>query len=921
MTPMDSPDDELTRPAKGSDPFEQSTVIYGHNDEGLRTLKQLAHFRIVDLLGRGGQGEVYRADDLKLQRRVALKVISPAALAMNEASAPMMRARFEREAEVAARLNHPGICPVYEYGVDDGIPWMSMRLIEGEALDRAIKASVETTGVHPAQVRLSSPVAGSESEETEVLPRSGRTSASSPRDEIRRIVSVIESAARALHVAHEAGLVHRDIKPGNLVVTPSGQAVILDFGLARDDSGDGPTLTREGEVMGTPAYMAPEQVEPGLHPLDHRCDVYALGATLFECLALRRPFLAPTRDALARAILNQDAPDLTRLNPAVSRDLAVVVACALEKNPGRRYVSAQAFADDLRRVLRREPIEARPVGRLTRSWRWAQRNPAVAGLLSLVLILLASAAVLGQLQNRRLEDSNRDLDQARGRAERAADAARQEAAARTAALAEYERMADIRRLADAESEAAELWPVHPRLLGALESWQQRFSPLVERLPQHRAALAALRAAALPYTEADRARDHADEIALAARLEQAKSAVKPEYRARVNERIARLRAKIAERKTWNLGDDTQAQFRHDALAKLVRDLERFTNDENGTVASIARRRELAERIGPETLESPAAAWREAIARVASHAKYEGVELNPQVGLIPLGADPASGLEEFLHWESHVGPHPERNEAGRFEVTPDTGLIFVLIPGGSFLMGTQRNDPDAPRYDPKSRGVEDPVHEVTLDPWFMSKYEVTQAQWMRLTGENPSAYFTGYKIKSQDGRISETHPVEQISWEDCRLHLRRWGLELPTEARWERAALAGGDTIYTGTSEGRELGRFANLPGQEGRGVLANALPDVRDDWVTHAPVGRHEPNAYGLFDTTGNVWEWCLDPFGSYEVEPRPGDGLRASIIDNCSYRGGSFSNGLHDQRIGLRTEVKTDLRFSALGVRPVRDLQ
>jgi tetratricopeptide (TPR) repeat protein len=218
------------------------------------------------------------------------------------------------------------------------------------------------------------------------------------RPEIEARLGILEDVARALHEAHGAGIVHRDIKPGNIMILNGPKAgspavprsVILDFGLARDGTGDLSTLTQDGDVFGTPYYMAPEQIEG--HPVDPRTDVYALGVTLFEVLTGTTPFRAPTRSALYRQVLESPAPDPRSLNPAVSRDLAVVVGTALAKEPARRYQTALDLADDIRRVRLREPIRARPPTLWQRTWSWMQRRPAAAALVTLLILAVPGLA-------------------------------------------------------------------------------------------------------------------------------------------------------------------------------------------------------------------------------------------------------------------------------------------------------------------------------------------------------------------------------------------------------------------------------------------------------------------------------------------------------------------------------------------------
>jgi len=334
---------------------------------------QIGPYRVLRELGRGGQGVVYLAEDTRLPRKVALKVLSQQVLTDSAA-----RLRFEREADVTARLEHPGICPLYERGETAGAPWIAMRYIEGEALD-------------------------------DRLLREG-----APAD-LPSVLHFFEKAARALHAAHEAGLVHRDIKPGNLMAGPDGAPVILDFGLARDLTADR-ALTETGQAPGTPAYMSPEQLQH--RPLDRRTDVWSLGATLYEGVTGRRPFDAPTLPGLFDAILFNEPPDPRRLRPSHPPELSVVLAKAMEKDPASRYQTALELAEDLARVRRLEPVLARPPSTLLRLRRWVQRNPGgafivlllVGGLAVTALLLRRARRALGREQVA-LERSQRNLEQ------------------------------------------------------------------------------------------------------------------------------------------------------------------------------------------------------------------------------------------------------------------------------------------------------------------------------------------------------------------------------------------------------------------------------------------------------------------------------------------------------------------------------
>ncbi len=344
-------------------------------------------YRLLEELGRGGQGVVYLAEDVRLGRRVALKILSS-----NFAADHGSRLRFEREAAAAARLDHPGICTVYEAGVVDGAPFIAMRYVAGETLAARIKRRREATD----------PASGASGASGVSGASGGATTGGARRREVFQEAEIVEKAARALHAAHEAGLVHRDVKPANLMIEASGEPVVLDFGLARDAGlvEDGGGLTATGGFVGTPAYMAPEQAAGG-RVVDRRADVWALGVSLYETVARRRPFEAPTIEGLLRAVRSQDPVDPRKQEPACTPELAAVIACAMEKDPSRRYADARAFADDVGRARRLEPVQARAAGPLVRARRFVERNPipvaaAFAVVLALSIALGASLRFLNE---------------------------------------------------------------------------------------------------------------------------------------------------------------------------------------------------------------------------------------------------------------------------------------------------------------------------------------------------------------------------------------------------------------------------------------------------------------------------------------------------------------------------------------------
>ncbi len=384
--------------------------------------RRIGPYRLVRELGSGGQGAVWLAEDTRIARQVALKFM-PSSFALLSAD---RRRRFQREAEVVSRLEHPSICPIYEAQVEHDPPYIAMRAVDGETLAAVI-----------ARARAGQQRA----DEALVLP---------PRTpvELRRVLAFFERAARALHAAHEAGVVHRDIKPGNVMVTRAGEPVILDFGQARDERAELHERTLSGEVFGTPAYMSPEQVEGSSHGVDRRSDVWSLGASLYEALTLHRPFLADTVAALLQSIRTEPIPNPRGRGGVLDEDTAVVLETALEKDLARRYASALDFAEDLRRIREYEPIRARPASALLKLRRWAQRHPALAVALAAVTVALGGAVYLGQRERDALEREAAALKASGAALQRELEARQREDAALDNVLGRYLAMRSADLLAD-----------------------------------------------------------------------------------------------------------------------------------------------------------------------------------------------------------------------------------------------------------------------------------------------------------------------------------------------------------------------------------------------------------------------------------------------------------------------------------------
>jgi len=309
-------------------------------------LGELGDYELLEEVGRGGQGVVFRARQKSLNRTVALKVIS-----LGQWASKAHLKRFRLEAEAAARLEHPGIVPIHEVGERDGSCYFSMKFIEGGQLDEVARR--------------------------EPIP-------------IRRTVELIAKVARTVHYAHEHGILHRDIKPGNILLDAKGEPHLTDFGLARLVESES-TVTRTLEVLGTPSYMAPEQAVGNNAQVKGATDVYGLGAVLYQLLTGQPPFAGGTTYETIKLLLDTEPRPLRLLNSKIDRDLSTICLKCLEKDPQRRYASALALAEDLEHWLKHEPIQARRTGIFARGKKWVQRNPSSA-LLAASLIALATAA-------------------------------------------------------------------------------------------------------------------------------------------------------------------------------------------------------------------------------------------------------------------------------------------------------------------------------------------------------------------------------------------------------------------------------------------------------------------------------------------------------------------------------------------------
>jgi len=398
-------------------------------------------------------------------------------------------------------------------------------------------------------------------------------------------------------------------------------------------------------------------------------------------------------------------------------------------------------------------------------------------------------------------------------------------------------------------------------------------------------------------------------------------------------VAELDQRISERRDWVYPEEVEAKTRarwwDSQLTGLIGELRALNDAETGLMSergisqeygwSVARRLEFARRLRDGLVRDGDLDLLWSAALPGIEAAYPGLQLAPQMGLVPLGADPQSGLWEF--WHMQTGIEPERGEDGKLVVGEDTGLVFVLLPGGLSWIGAQSAKPEARHYDPDAltqRGFsnEEPVHEVNLSPFFLAKYEMTQGQWERTVGFNPARWPT----KPEMSNMPDAHPVEQITWNDCVNVVPHLGLALPTEAQWEYAARAGTDTPQPFAFD--DFATHANIKDESYDGFFVG--PDAAEPWDDgmgiHGPVGSFLPNGFGLHDVLGNVGEWCMDGYDSafYKTGPRadpiaPWEGAERRMI-----RGYSFVNRALHVRSAARDSNSPTHSSYIVGLRPAR---
>jgi formylglycine-generating enzyme required for sulfatase activity len=860
-------------------------------------------------LGRGSMGRVFSAWDRELARVLALKVLHGIPEGASRPAPTDRVLRFIREAQITSQLDHPGIVPVHELGIDEnGNPFFAMKLVRG----RDLKSVFDSTWAGEDGWNLT------------------------------RAVGVLHRICEAMGYAHAKGIVHRDLKPTNIMVGRFGEVFVMDWGVAhvepRSESSEDPEttalihaarrplqddalLTEEGSILGTAAYMSPEQASGDVRKLGAWTDVYAIGTLLYQLLAKQPPYIrespsGSTVEVLERLRAGPPEP-LARAAPDAPPELVSICERAMAREPQARYRGMQALAEDLQAYLEGRVVRAHHTGVRAEIKKWILRNRATSAVLALG-ILLASAASIGW-SLWRTDRAQLDLLQT------------------------------LREPSALLEQFDHIWPATEDHIAGIRAWIGAADRVVESGKTYRAQLASLRERALPYDpgapEELRARAHNQ-----FRLAMGKKTLA--YYERECERMRRVGGKTfdgfdlpgaeqeivlfqglirsveaeifgTKRQSWTFStaDD---DLLHDRLSRIDHEL-----DELAGTAVPRPRLEIAKRVvaafehaGNRSATATDALWEEAIRCVGDPTRcpmYAGLHLRRQEQLVPLGPDPQSGLWEFAH--ALTGEIPARGSDGHLQVDEFTAIVLVLVPPGSFHRGAQSIDQDLPNYDPFSQRIESPVLGMPMDAFFLSKFELTLAQWERLTSRDKAS-----ELGVERG--DRMKPATNMTWEDGIAVLRCVGLDLPSEAQWEFAARAGTSAPWWTGPDESALPAAANLREPGPLPSFELSIEDLRsagpDGWPGFAPIGRLLPNPFGLYDILGNAEELTRD-IGLSEYSYRnifvgTGECLRNINLLRRA-RGGSCNSDPRDARCSSRHFMSRDETEYVVGLRPSLDFE
>lgn len=873
-------------------------------------------------LGHGGMGAVLRAYDEDLQRHLALKVILGKEHPESSGGTPGVHSqyltRFLDEANVTGQLDHPGIVPVHELGVDaGGNVYFTMKLVKGDTFKDILAGKSTQTGAWSLLRKL------------------------------RVLVRVCE----AMSYAHSKDVIHRDLKPANIMVGRFDEVYVMDWGIAKvlgmednrdirireeqltsslvqpvlkrknvdGDDGD-PLVTMDGQAIGTPAYMPPEQALGHIEDVHKTSDIYSIGAILYHLLTGTPPHVEPGEKpgnyVVLRRVQKGPAAAVHKIAPDASPELAAICNKAMATYQNDRFQSVEALKNELLNYVDGRVVKTYERGALAELRKWILRNKLFASAAAAAGLLIIFGSILfAWEENRRAGAQELEID-ARRAAQFVADAPsiwpstkeRMETARRwieevkSLLLKRNHYETILESLLTLTTNTDKFLPGNPRSHGGFVNDEQRLDAFVNRLDGFK------------KRTRERAAWEPDLMGLDSETEH------------LGVVVDLLRQKIQLQTRWRRAHEAHAE--KDQLGvQLLEAFERLDAPGLGLLNEVEKRYAIARtyesRDGWRAQACPS--WEDAIRSIQNINEcpdYNGYIIKPQFGLVPLRRNPDSKLWEF--WLPLTGAKPAELPKGNYSIDAESAVVLVLIPaapGDKPWMGMNyiESDPDSVQAAPP--------HGVALEPYFISKYEMTQGQWERLTGGIPNKTFAGTHFVGIKFMITRAGPVENVSWDDCYHTLGLVDLRIPTEAQWEWAARGksaseywwGGDPLKANDNCNWIHGGNLTVP------MAANKM----------------EANPYGLYHISGNIKEWCYDFYELASNNVPVYDAKTCEISTNGdgehlwktkhtkAVRGGSFKladtdlrgTGVLRLRVAYRNHRAPYSGDEDLGVRPARAVE